>query len=240
MSDKSIQQFAVGKHAVTLSANGATLEGVLAVPEQPRGIILFAHGSGSSRHSPRNQYVAEVLYSHRVATLLFDLLTRDEEPSDRYNQALRFNIPFLANRLIGATKWIMDVRSLKDLKIGYFGASTGAGAALMAAAKLPEAVCAIVSRGGRPDLAADFLHEVHVPTLLIVGGDDEPVIAMNHLALQKIGCADKKLIVIPGASHLFQEPGTLEEVAKIATHWFCQHFAASETPDSAARRATGD
>jgi putative phosphoribosyl transferase len=200
--------------------------------------VLFAHGSGSSRHSPRNRYVAQVLHSQRIATLLFDLLTGEEESIDQYTGALRFDIPFLAARLIGATKWIMRSTETRDLKVGYFGASTGAGAALMAAAELPDVVSAVVSRGGRPDLAKDALGAVRAPTLLIVGGDDEPVIGMNREALAKLGCADKKLVIIPRATHLFEEPGTLEEVARIAADWFAQHFKSDKRP-SAQRVARG-
>jgi len=226
------------KREVSIEADGTILEGTLGLPTDADGLVLFAHGSGSSRHSPRNRYVAQVLHSQRVGTLLFDLLTREEESFDRYNGELRFNIPFLAKRLIGATKWIMSSPETEDLKIGYFGASTGAGAALIAAAKLPGVVRAVVSRGGRPDLAKNHLPAVHTPTLLIVGGNDEPVIAMNRDALQKIGCADKKLIVIPGATHLFEERGALEEVARIAAEWFHQHFTTEKAEFR--RRAGGD
>jgi putative phosphoribosyl transferase len=209
---------------VSIDVESAILEGMLRLAPNADSIVLFVHGSGSSRHSPRHQYVADILYSQRVSTLLFDLLTHEEESSDQYNAELRFNIPFLANRLIGATKWIMSTPETRDLKIGYFGASTGAGAALVAAAKLPGVVRAVVSRGGRPDLAGACLSAVRIPTLLIVGGDDEPIIEINRAALQKIGCPDKKLIVIPGATHLFEEPGALKEVARIAADWFVYHF----------------
>ncbi len=212
------------KREVIIGVDGVTLEGSLALPKNASGIVLFAHGSGSSRHSPRNRYVAQVLQSHGIATLLFDLLTRKEESIDQYTGELRFDIPFLAKRLIGATQWITNNPDTRDLKVGYFGASTGAGAALVAAAGNPEVVSAVVSRGGRPDLAADALGAVDAPTLLIVGGDDEPVITMNREALAKLKCSDKKLIIIPGATHLFEEPGTLEEVAKVAAEWFAQHF----------------
>jgi len=212
------------KREVSIDLEGATLEGTLVLPKAADGLVLFAHGSGSSRHSPRNRYVAEVLHAHGIATLLFDLLTRREESIDQDSGELRFDIPFLAKRLIGATKWIMSSPDTKDLKMGYFGASTGAGAALMAAAELPDVVSAVVSRGGRPDLAKDALDAVRAPTLLIVGGDDEPVIRMNREALAKLKCPDKKLVIVPGATHLFEEPGTLEEVARVAAEWFSHHF----------------
>jgi putative phosphoribosyl transferase len=216
------------KREVSIDLEGATLEGTLVLPKDANGLVLFAHGSGSSRHSPRNRYVAQVLHSHGIATLLFDLLTRKEESIDEYTAELRFDIPFLAKRLIGATKWIMSSPGTRDLKLGYFGASTGAGAALMAAAELPDIVSTVVSRGGRPDLARDALGVVRAPTLLIVGGNDEPVISMNREALAKLGCPDKKLVIIPGATHLFEEPGTLEEVARVAAEWFAHHFKSAK------------
>jgi putative phosphoribosyl transferase len=212
------------KREVSIDLEGAILEGTLTLPKGADGVVLFAHGSGSSRHSPRNRYVAQVLQSQGIATLLIDLLTRREESIDQYSGELRFDIPFLAKRLIGATNWIRSSPDTKDLRVGYFGASTGAGAALMAAAELPDVVSTVVSRGGRPDLAKDALDAVRVPTLLIVGGDDEPVISMNREALAKLNCPDKKLVIIPGATHLFEEPGTLEEVARVAAEWFSRHF----------------
>jgi putative phosphoribosyl transferase len=216
------------KREVSIALDGATLEGTLVLPKAADGLVLFAHGSGSSRYSPRNRYVAQVLHSQGIATLLFDLLTRSEESIDQYSGELRFDIPFLAKRLIGATHWIMNSPDTKNLKIGYFGASTGAGAALMAAAELPDIVSAVVSRGGRPDLAKDALGSVRAPTLLIVGGDDEPVIGMNREALAELKCGDKKLVIVPGATHLFEEPGTLEEVARIAAEWFSRHFKSAK------------
>jgi putative phosphoribosyl transferase len=216
------------KREVSIDVEGATLEGTLVLPRGAESLVLFAHGSGSSRHSPRNRYVAQVLQAHGIATLLFDLLTRREESIDQYSGELRFDIPFLAKRLVGATKWIMTSPDTKDLRVGYFGASTGAGAALVAAAELPNVISAIVSRGGRPDLAGDALELVQVPTLLIVGGDDEPVIGMNRQALAKLKSPDKKLVIVPGATHLFEEPGTLEEVARIAAEWFSRHFKATK------------
>ncbi|MBZ5644901.1 MAG: dienelactone hydrolase family protein [Acidobacteriia bacterium] len=218
------------KREVSIELVEATLEGTLVFPKHADGLVLFAHGSGSSRHSPRNRYVAQVLQAHGIATLLFDLLTRSEESVDQYSGELRFDIPFLAKRLVGATKWILNSPDTKDLKVGYFGASTGAGAALMAAAELPNVISAVVSRGGRPDLAGDALELVQVPTLLIVGGDDEPVIGMNREALAKLKSPDKKLVIVQGATHLFEESGTLEEVARIAAEWFSHHFRTARKP----------
>jgi putative phosphoribosyl transferase len=216
------------KREVFIDVDRVTLEGTLALPKDAQALVLFAHGSGSSRHSPRNQYVAQMLQSQRIGTLLFDLLTRREESIDQNTGELRFNIPFLAKRLVGATRWAMSSVGTQDMRIGYFGASTGAGAALVAAAELPEIVSAIVSRGGRPDLAGNALTLVRAPTLLIVGGNDEPVITMNRDALARIQCPDKRLVIIPGATHLFEESGTLEEVARVAGEWFTQHFASTE------------
>jgi putative phosphoribosyl transferase len=228
------------KREVTIELEGATLEGTLALPRNADGLVLFAHGSGSSRHSPRNRYVAKVLQDRGIATLLFDLLTRKEESIDEYSGELRFDIPFLARRLIGATRWVLNSPDVKNLKVGYFGASTGAGAALIAAAELPDIVSAVVSRGGRPDLAEDALMSVQAPTLLIVGGDDEPVISMNRAALAKLECPDKKLVIVPGATHLFEEPGTLEEVARIAAEWFSRYLKSTEDVQSQTiRKARG-
>ena len=212
------------ENEVSIECRHALLEGTLVVPERSVGIVLFAHGSGSSRRSPRNRYVAQVLQSQGIATLLFDLLTRAEESVDEFTGKLRFDIPFLAERLIGATHWVMQRADLQSLAIGYVGASTGAGAALVAASRLPDVVRAVVSRGGRPDLAGNALRSVVVPTLLIVGGNDDPVIGMNQTALARLKCPEKKLVVIPGATHLFEEPGTLEEVAHIAAGWFTQYL----------------
>jgi putative phosphoribosyl transferase len=212
---------------VSIEAGKVTLEGTLGLPETAAGIVLFAHGSSSSRHSPRNRYVAQVLQSKGIATLLFDLLTSKEESIDQYNAELRFDIPFLAKRLVGATEWILRRPDTQALRVGYFGASTGAAAALVAAGQLPDTVAAVVSRGGRPDLAEDALGSVRAPTLLIVGGDDVPVIAMNREALAKLRCPEKKLVVVLGATHLFEEPGTLEEVARLAGEWFAQHLTSA-------------
>lgn len=206
-----------------MEAGRVVLEGILELPEWTRAVVLFAHGSGSSRHSPRNQYVARVLRSAGIGTLLFDLLTREEELKDEVTGELRFDIPFLANRLKDATRWLMLRPDMKGVRLGYFGASTGAAAALVAAAELRFVIEAVVSRGGRPDLAGKSLPAVMAPTLLIVGGNDEPVIGMNQDALAKLRC-EKKLAIVPGATHLFEEPGTLEEVARLAAEWFSQYL----------------
>jgi dienelactone hydrolase len=204
--------------AVRIPADSVVLEGLLGVPSGATGVVLFAHGSGSSRLSPRNTYVARELRQAAIGTLLFDLLT-EEESEDR---ALVFDVEFLARRLRAATDWVRAQPATKALAVGYFGASTGAAAALIAAADDP-AVAAVVSRGGRPDLAARVLSRVEAPTLLIVGGEDVPVIAMNEDALGRLRC-EKQLAIVPGATHLFEEPGTLEEVVRLATAWFRDHF----------------
>jgi len=221
---------------VSIEAAGATLPGTLTIPKGASGLVLFAHGSGSSRRSPRNRFVAEVLQSRGIATLLFDLLTGGEESIDEYTAELRFNIPFLASRLADATRWAMGDPDTWDLAPCYFGASTGAGAALVAAAQMPEMIAAVVSRGGRPDLAGDALGGVRAPTLLIVGGDDEPVIAMNREALAELQCAEKQLVIVPGATHLFEEPGTLEEVARLAGDWFNIHLTGAQQAPQVVRR----
>ena len=213
---------------VLIDAGKVNLEGTLALPKSASGLVLFAHGSGSSRHSPRNRYVADILQSQGIATLLFDLLTHEEESVDQYTAELRFDIGLLAARLIGATRWVLGRPDMKGVRLGYFGASTGAAAALVAAAQLPDAIAAVVSRGGRPDLAEDALRSVRAATLLIVGGDDEPVIGMNREALAKLRCPEKKLVIIPGATHLFEEPGKLEEVARVAADWFTRYLATPE------------
>ena len=226
------------RREVVIDVEDVKLEGTLVVPNDATGVVLFAHGSGSSRHSPRNRYVAQILQSERIGTLLFDLLTRQEESVDQFTGKLRFDIPFLAKRLVGATRWIANDSGTRDLKVGYFGASTGAGAALVAAAELPRVVSAIVSRGGRPDLAGSALGLVRAPTLLIVGSLDEPVITMNREALAQLQYPDKKLVIIPGATHLFEEPGTLEATAKIAAEWFSRHFVHIETAQRASARSS--
>lgn len=213
------------ERAVSIGLVKATLVGNLGLPAHASGIVLFAHGSGSSRFSPRNQFVAETLQSHGIATLLMDLLTTSEEEVDRRTAQLRFNIRLLARRLVGATTWTLRQPDLRGLSVGYFGASTGAAAALVAAAQLSRTVAAVVSRGGRPDLAGNALGSVRAPTLLIVGGNDEAVVDLNERALAELGCSERKLVVIPGATHLFEEPGALEEVASVAAGWFSGHFA---------------
>lgn len=209
---------------VVIAAGKVSLEGTLTIPRGAAGIVLFAHGSGSSRHSPRNRFVAQTLQEGGLATLLFDLLTRREEGIDQYSAELRFNIGMLADRLVGATDWVHRRADTGDVHIGYFGASTGGGAALVAASQRPELIGAVVSRGGRPDLAGGALRLVRAPTLLIVGGADGPVIEMNREALAQLD-APKQLKIIPGATHLFEEPGTLERVAQLAREWFMQHLS---------------
>ncbi len=212
---------------IRIPVGSTILDGDLVIPAAAHGLVLFAHGSGSSRHSSRNRYVAEVLQEAGFATLLMDLLTRDEEAVDLRTGELRFDIPLLARRLVGAADWLLEQRETRELKIGTFGASTGAAAALIAAAERPQAIAAVVSRGGRPDLAADTLPRVQAPTLLLVGGLDLPVIDMTRTALAQLRC-EKQLTIGPGATHLFEEPGTLEEVARLARDWFGQHLGRSE------------
>lgn len=213
------------REAVRIPVDGILLEGDLAVPGVARGIVLFAHGSGSSRHSPRNRYVAAELERRGLATLLLDLLTAGEEAVDDRTGRLRFDINLLAQRLVAATDWLATRDTTRFLPIGYFGASTGAGAALVAAAQRPDKIGAIVSRGGRPDLAGDALARVTAPTLLIIGGADEPVIGMNRAAAKQMQ-AHHEIEIIPGATHLFPEPGALEEVARLAGMWFTRHLEA--------------
>lgn len=208
---------------VSVKVQSAILEGYLSVPTAATGVVVFAHGSGSSRHSPRNRYVADVLNEGSLATLLIDLLDADEQEVDLQTSQLRFDIPFLANRLVAITQWLRDQPQVPNLKIGYFGASTGAAAALVAAAELPRLIHAVVSRGGRPDLAGGALERVEAPTLAIVGGSDHVVLELNRQALARMHCV-KALHVIPGATHLFEEPGALEEVAKLARAWFAEEF----------------
>lgn len=212
--DPDIVKIKVGKHA---------LEGNLAIPPKARGIVLFAHGSGSSRHSPRNQLVAKVLQQGGVATLLIDLLSADEEREDERTRELRFNIPMLAKRLVEIVDWLVQNPETRALKIGLFGASTGAAAALGAAAERGKVVKAVVSRGGRPDLAIPVIPKVKAATLFIVGGEDREVITMNEEAYDHLQC-EKKMVIVPRATHLFEEPGTLEEVARLARDWFIAHI----------------
>jgi dienelactone hydrolase len=208
----------------------ATLEGDLRLPTGAQGIVLFAHGSGSSRHSPRNRFVAEALNAAGLGTLLLDLLTPEEEAVDLRTAHLRFDIGLLAERLVGATDWLALQPDTAHLRVGYFGASTGGGAALVAAAERPEAIGAVVSRGGRPDLAGPALSYVRAPTLLIVGGRDLPVIEMNRAAFEQLEC-EKRLEIVPRATHLFEEPGALEEVARLARDWFDRYLRLSSTEE---------
>lgn len=214
-----------GERPVQIPIGSTTLEGNLDIPEGARAVVLFAHGSGSSRHSPRNRYVARVLRDAGLATLLLDLLTAEEEAVDLYTAHLRFDIGLLAERLVGSTDWLGRAPETAGFPIGYFGASTGAAAALVAAAQRPDAVGAVVSRGGRPDLAGAALPRVRAPTLLIVGGNDEPVTTWNEEALQQLGAREKQLVIIPGATHLFEETGALEAVARLARDWLTRHLS---------------
>ena len=217
-----------GGAEVTMQVNSITLAGILAVPKEAQGIVLFAHGSGSGRHSPRNQLVASLLQQGGLATLLIDLLTPQEEAVDLRTREHRFNIPLLADRLVGATDWLLDREDAAALRVGYFGSSTGAAAALIAAAERPQAASAVVSRGGRVDLAADALARVRAPTLLIVGGNDHTVINLNRQAMGLLK-APTELEIIPGAGHLFEEPGALEKVAHLARDWFQRHLTSPLT-----------
>lgn len=215
---------------VRIPIDRVTLEGNLGLPASVSGVVLFAHGSGSGRNSPRNRYVAERLRAAGLGTLLIDLLTEDEEQIDGRTAHLRFDIGLLADRLVGAIDWLQRDPRTDKLPVGLFGASTGGGAALVAAAKRPERVGAVVSRGGRPDLAGDDLPLVRSPTLLIVGGYDDVVITLNKQALARLGSPVKELVIVPGATHLFEEPGKLEEVARLAADWFARHLIAASEP----------
>ena len=215
------------ERVVRIPVGARELEGNLIVPETPAGVVLFAHGSGSSRHSSRNRFVARELQEAGLATLLLDLLTAEEEAVDNQTRHLRFDIGMLAERLVHATRWLGQNPDTRDLTVGYFGASTGGGAALVAAADDPDPIGAVVSRGGRPDLAGEALPRVRAPTLLIVGGDDIPVIGMNREAMARMSSAEVKLEIVPGATHLFEEPGKLEIVARLAREWFLRHLAAA-------------
>jgi putative phosphoribosyl transferase len=210
---------------VEIPSNGRLLRGMLNVPKAAEGIVTFAHGSGSGRYSPRNQYVAEVLQKAGLATLLIDLL-EEEEADDREKV---FDIELLAERLQSAADWLSEKNDTSQLRLGYFGASTGAGAALVAAARWPAAIGAVVSRGGRPDLASDYLPAVRAATLLIVGGNDEGVIELNEEAFRLLHCS-KELKIVPGATHLFPEPGALEEVARLAKDWFVRYLTSDGNP----------
>jgi putative phosphoribosyl transferase len=219
----------VGVHAtaISISAGDAVLDGDLDLPENARGVVVFAHGSGSGRRSPRNRRVAATLNEAEIGTLLLDLLTPDEEEVDRVTGEHRFDIELLARRLISTADRLRGGPAV-SLRIGLFGASTGAAAALVAAAARPEHVAAVVSRGGRPDLAGPALPRVQAPTLLIVGGADLHVLELNRRALELLGTREKRLEVVPGATHLFEEPGALEQVASLATAWFSSHFPAQD------------
>ena len=212
-------------HEVRIHAESEVLSGNLTIPDNVSALVMFVHGSGSSRHSPRNQFVARTLNDAGLATLLFDLLTPGEEAMDLRTREHRFNIALLAERLLQATKWAKQQEQTQDLCVGYFGSSTGGGAALVAAAEIPHDVGAVVSRGGRPDLADDALPNVQAPTLLIVGGHDNIVIELNEMARDRMRC-EVKLEIVPGATHLFEEPGALEKVAQLASGWFARHLAA--------------
>ena len=203
------------------------IEADLRIPERAAGLVMFAHGSGSSRFSTRNRFVAGFLEANGFGTLLLDLLTREEEAIDIHTREFRFDIDRLARRVVLATDWVQNRKDLQPLPVGYFGASTGAAAALVAAAARSGVVRAIVSRGGRPDLANGWLQQVLAPTLLIVGGDDEPVIAMNRDAMRQMG-ATVELTIVPGATHLFEEAGTLEQVMRLSAAWFGRHFESQE------------
>jgi putative phosphoribosyl transferase len=215
---------------ITIRSGRVRLEGHLGIPLSPLGMVVFAHGSGSGRFSPRNNFVARYLQLGRVATLLIDLLTPDEAEDRRKV----FDIDLLADRVLLAKAWLEQDDRTKGMGIGYFGASTGAGAALQAAARNPSSIQAVVSRGGRPDLAETYLPSVTAPTMLIVGGDDEPVIEMNRAAYRRLACP-KRLVIVPGATHLFEEPGTLEQVAEHALIWFQQHVHVLKHADTGAQ-----
>jgi len=212
----------IDERLVRVPVGSITLEGDLTLPEGARGVVLFAHGSGSSRNSPRNRHVARMLNEAELATLLIDLLTSEEERIDLRTAHLRFDIGLLAERLVAVTDWLARYPGTRHIRIGYFGASTGAAAALVAATERPQLVGAVVSRGGRPDLAGSALARVEAPTLLIVGGNDFEVIELNRAALAQLRC-EKQLVIVPGATHLFEEPGTLDEVARLAREWF-EHY----------------
>jgi putative phosphoribosyl transferase len=208
-----------------------TLEGTLSLPQEAAAVVLFAHGRGSGRHSPHNRHVANVLNEARLATLLIDLLTPEEEEFDLFTGELRFNIALLAHRFVVTTEWLTQYSDTRRLPIGYFGASTGAAAALVAAAQRPDDVGAVVSRSGRPDLAGTALPHVRAPTLLIVGGKDIQVIELNEEALRLLRC-EKDLVIVPGATHLFEEPGALDEVAGLARWWFLRHLNVNMARDA--------
>ena len=212
------------ERTIRVDTGEVVLEGNLTVPQGAEGVVLFAHGSGSSRHSPRNRFVAAGLRQQGLSTLLVDLLTESEERQDTPSGHLRFDIDLLARRLVGAIDWLERAEEKAGLPVGLFGASTGAGAALLASVERPRRVAAVVSRGGRPDLAGPSLRSVTAPTLLIVGGNDVPVIELNERALRQLASPLRELLIVPGATHLFEEPGALEEVARLAAGWFARHL----------------
>jgi pimeloyl-ACP methyl ester carboxylesterase len=218
---RTIEEEKAGR-TIQVNTGEVTLEGNLGLPPQAPGVVLFAHGSGSSRHSPRNRFVAGRLRDAGLGTLLLDLLTESEEHEDAYTGHFRFDIGLLAHRLVGAVDWLDRNPPTEGMPVGLFGASTGCGAALLASVERPQRVAAVVSRGGRPDLAGAALARVTAPTLLIVGGHDEPVIELNEWALRQLGATVRELVIVPGATHLFEEPGALEEVARLATEWFAR------------------
>jgi putative phosphoribosyl transferase len=217
----------IDERLVTVPVGSLMLQGNLSLPEQARGVVLFAHGSGSSRHSPRNRHVARMLNQADLATLLIDLLTLEEEAIDSRMAHLRFDIGLLAERLVAVTDWLAQYPDTRHIRIGYFGASTGAAAALVAAAERPQLLGAVVSRGGRPDLAGPALARVQAPTLLIVGGNDFEVIKLNEAAFAQLRC-EKQLVIVPGATHLFEESGTLDAAARLAREWFEHHLTVAE------------
>lgn len=219
---------------VRIPAGEVELEGTLRLSAQPVGVVLFAHGSGSSRFSPRNRFVAEGLHQAELGTLLMDLLTQEEEGIDERTRHLRFDIGMLAQRLVHATDWLAQNPDTRILPVGYFGASTGGAAALVAAAQRSDVVGAVVSRGGRPDLAGTLLSRVRAPTLLIVGGSDEIVVELNRQALEQMPPGIGRLEIVPRATHLFEEPGALEEVTRLAREWFVRHLASSGRPRQSA------
>jgi putative phosphoribosyl transferase len=225
MNEEEVEEKTAISRKVWIPADSIMLPGELSVPGRAEGLVLFVHGSGSSRHSPRNQSVAQVIREAGIGTLLLDLLTRAEERIDLQTRHLRFDIALLARRLVGATKWLKKQKETAPLRIGYFGASTGGGAALIAAAEMGDEVGAVVSRGGRPDMAGEALSRVISPTLLIVGGSDEVIIRLNEEAIGKLLCV-KELKIVPGATHLFEESGKLEEVARLAADWFQRYLRA--------------
>jgi dienelactone hydrolase len=225
MNEEGSQRQVAISREVVIPVDSITLAGELNIPAETEGLVLFAHGSGSSRLSPRNQYVAQVIREAGIGTLLFDLLTLEEEKIDQRTRHLRFDIDLLAWRLVGVTDWVKKQKETGHLRVGYFGASTGGGAALVAAAELGDQIGAVVSRGGRPDMAGEALPLVVAPTLLIVGGFDDVVIRLNEEALAKLQCV-KKLKIVPGATHLFEEPGKLEDVAQLAAAWFQKYLRA--------------